>query len=324
MFNKENQSRVISSLVSLCLVMVMCSPFVYASDLNGVSTNSTTVETVTSSVPTTTVPENTTPQTNQSSSGSNPISSAVGEIPATTQKESVNNTANAVSNMFNNAGPKQEHIEVANEFIAPIANIMNTAMAVILGATSLLMMFTTVLDLLYIAFPPVRDMLDGGRSGMANMQGGRGMGGSRGMGGMRGGYGMGGMRGGYGMGGMNSMGMGGMNSMGMGGMNGMGGPGMGGGMQQPQQMGGGLSAVGRWVSDEAVAACMETQGGIMQGQQMGMGLPVKSMVFSYIKKRSMFLILFGVCVVLFTSTVFTDLGIRLGTWILNLILGFGA
>ena len=224
--------------------------------------------------------------------------------------------------MFNNAGPKQEHIEVANGIIEPIAEILNTAMAVILGATSLLMMFTTVLDLLYIAFPPVRDVLDGGRSGMANMQGGRGMSGSRGMGGMRGGYG--GMRGGYG-------GMGGMNSMGMQGGMGMGGPGMGGmgmggqmgGMQQPQQMGGGLSAVGRWVSDEAIAACMETQGGLMQGG-MGGGLPVKSMVFSYIKKRSMFLILFGVCVVLFTSTVFTDLGVRLGTWILNLIMGFGA
>ena len=91
-------------------------------------------------------------------------------------------------------------------------------------------------------------------------------------------------------------------------------------MQQPQQMGGGLSAVGRWVSDEAIAACMEAQGGAMGG----MGAPVKSMVFSYMKKRALFLILFGVCVVLFTSTAFTDLGIRLGTWLLQLILGFGA
>jgi hypothetical protein len=42
------------------------------------------------------------------------------------------------------------------------------------------------------------------------------------------------------------------------------------------------------------------------------------------KKRAMFLILFGVCVVLFTSTVFTDMGIRLGTWFLRIIMGFGA
>ena len=130
---------------------------------------------------------------------------------------------------------------------------------------------------------------------------------------------MGGMRGGYGMGGMNSMG--GMGMGGMGGMNSMGGMG---GMQQGmgQPVGGGLSAVGRWVSDEAVSACNECLGGAMEGQ-MGMQGSVKSMVFSYIKKRSLFLILFGVCVVLFSSTVFFDLGARLGTWILKIIMGFG-
>ena len=123
------------------------------------------------------------------------------------------------------------------------------------------------------------------------------------------------------------MGGGMMGGRGMGGGMGMGGPGMGGGMGgmqgQQQQVGGGLSAVGRWVSDEAIAACMESQGGVMQGQ-MGMGgMPVKSMLFSYMKKRALFLVLFGICLILFTSTVFTDLGVRLGTWLLRIIMGFG-
>jgi len=144
------------------------------------------------------------------------------------------------------------------------------------------MMFVTVLDLAYIALPFVRDILDGGMQGSNQMIHGS-MGGRYG-----GGYG------GYG---------GGMNQ------------------QQQQNIGGGLSAIGRWVSDEAMAATLDAQGGPM-GTSSANG-SVKTMILSYMKKRAFFLIMFGICVILFTSTVFTDLGIKLGTWLLGLLMGVG-
>lgn len=330
LMKQKNIGKLMISFLLVCLVFSFCVPVAFADDLNGVGSGTTKTEVV-QTTPDTTVPttdnQNVNMQTNtNANTNTTKNSDNLGGFAASSQSpKDVEDTANAIGNMFNQAGPDAEAIEAANSFIAPLASILNKVMAVILGLTSLLMMFITVLDLLYMAFPPIRDHLDGGRLGAANMMGGgrgsRGMGGMRGgMGGMRGGYGMGGGMGGGMMGGMN----GGMNGMG-GGMMGGGMPGgMNGGMQQQQQVGGGLSAVGRWVSDEAIAACMESQGGAMQGQ-MGMGgTPVKSMVFSYMKKRAMFLILFGVCLILFTSTVFTDLGVRLGTWILKIILGFGS
>ena len=216
-------------------------------------------------------------------------------LPSTSEekKEKTENTAKAIGDMFENVGVDEEAVKQANEFLRPFAVILNKIMAIILGITSMLMMFVTVLDLLYMAFPPVRDLLDGGTSGNQQMQGR-----NRGMYGMRG-----------------QMGIPGAFNSGM-----VDGAGMG--MQQAPQrqaVGGGLSAVGRWVSDEAMAACIESKGGPMGA---GPG-PVKSMLFSYMKKRSLFLIMFGVCVVLFTSTVFTDLGVRVGIWLLNLLIGIG-
>ncbi len=200
-------------------------------------------------------------------------------------------TAKAVGDMFGQAGVDQESIETAQEFLRPFAKIMNLVFAGILGITSLLMMFVSVMDLFYMAFPPVRDLLDGGMHGQQQKgRGQRGMGGPRGMQGM-------------------SAGM--QPSMGM--ENGMSTPNM-----QQQAPGGGFSALGRWVSDEAIAACIEAKGGPMGEAQT----PSKLMVFSYLKKRSLFLIIFGVCVISFTSTAFTDLGIKIGMWILNTISGF--
>ena len=329
MLKRVHMRRAFSMVMLIGLVITLCVPMVYAnSGLNGVGSSETTVTTTTPVTNSAPVVESTSPTTNagtvQQSTTTQPSTSTTNTVaesmPASSQSlEDIEGTANAIGGMFANAGPDEKDIEEANAFIQPFAEILNKIMAIILGLTSLLMMFITMLDLLYMAFPPVRDMLDGGRMGQANMMGGGR--GARGMGG-----GMRGMGMGRGMGGMGGMGMNSMaGGMGMGGMGmagGMGGPGMGmqGGMQQPQQMGGGLSAVGRWVSDEAIAACMESQGGMAPG----MGVPLKSMVFSYMKKRAMFLILFGVCVVLFTSTVFTDMGIRLGTWLLRIIMGFGA
>lgn len=249
------------------LLLTLSSSSVFASDLNGVEIGASASE----PTPTTSIEQ-----------------TEVNNITSDQHLKDQENTAKAVGDMFGQAGVDQESIETAQEYLKPFAKIMNLAMAGILGITSLLMMFVSVLDLSYLAFPPVRDILDGGMYGQQQSQ--RGMRGQRGLQGMRGMQGQGiqsGMQ--------PSMGM----ENGMGTAN----------IPQPAP-GGGFSALGRFVSDEAIAACMEAQ------------TPFKSMIFSYLKKRSLFLLIFGVCVILFTSTVFTDLGIKIGMWIIGTLSGF--
>lgn len=236
--------------ILVAIMMLFSSGGIYASDLNGVDT-----ETQVSTEPT---------QDKQN----------------TVEQDT---TGKAVGDMFSEAGPKAEDIKEAQVFIQPFAKIMNFAMAVILGITALLMMAVSVLDLLYIAFPPVRDILDGGSYGGQPQ-----MGSPRGMG----------MQG--------SMSMENDHAMSSRGM-------------QSSAPGGGFSSLGRWVSDEAIAACMEAKVGVAIG---GMPTAPKIMIIGYLKKRAMFLSMFGVCVILFTSTVFSDLGINLGMWILKTISGF--
>lgn len=47
----------------------------------------------------------------------------------------------------------------------------------------------------------------------------------------------------------------------------------------------------------------------------------KVLLLEYIKKRTVFFVLFAVCTILFTSTAFTDLGVKLGMWIVKLVMG---
>lgn len=70
----------------------------------------------------------------------------------------------------------------------------------------------------------------------------------------------------------------------------------------------------QWVSDEAVASLSEVQS--QQGRPGG-----KNALLSYAKKRSFSLIMLGICVVLFTCTVFTDLGVMIGMKLIALASG---
>lgn len=289
----------VSSLVIGIILLYSLSFSVYASeglDLNGIEFNANTT-TITEEVKEVEEAKENIETIENEEKPSIPL-----EPTSPEKRKDAEDTAKAIGDIFSNAGPDAEAVKEANEFIRPFAVILNKIMAIILGVTGLLMMFVTVLDLLYMAFPPVRDLLDGGMSGGQQMQRSsnyRGMYGNS----MRGQMGMPGsmaMDGGMGIGDMQV------------------------GRQQQKQAGGGLSALGRWVSDEAMAACMESGGGpmaAMNGQEPG---PIKSMLFSYMKKRSMFLILFGICAILFTSTVFTDLGVKLGTYIMQLLMGIGS
>lgn len=195
-----------------------------------------------------------------------------------------------------------ENMQEAQTYVSPITNIIGTAIGIIMAFTSAVIFLVTALDLLYIGVPIVRPLL----YPAGQQAGGAPMGGMP-MGGM-------GMRGGMGMGGMSM-----------------------GGMQGSQAMASGNSR--RWVSDEAIAAVALAQpvpaqagmmgggmpmGGMpMGGMSMGGGAPAptsaKSAIFEYLKKRIVFIIIFGTCSVVLFSSILTDCGLNIGMLILKLL-----
>lgn len=201
-----------------------------------------------------------------------------------------------------------DQMQAAQTYASPIVNFLGILSGFILTITSAAIFVVTAFDLLYIGVPLLRPYIDGGKT--AAMSGGAGspMGGM-GMGGM--GMGMhGGMRGGMGMG-------------------------MGGGMGQQAP----ASPLSRFclVSDEAVQCVMlanQPAGGAAPMGGMGMGgmgmggmgmqaqqpqVPTKSIIFTYLKKRIVFLVIFFVAMIVLMSSVFTDCGINLAQLFMNIM-----
>lgn len=92
------------------------------------------------------------------------------------------------------------------------------------------------------------------------------------------------------------------------------------------QSSGSSSTVRQWVSDEAIAALQESQSQqtVCTGQQLQQqqGKPGgKSALLSYVKKRSFALIMLGICIVVFTCTALTDLGLLLGVKLIGILSG---
>lgn len=213
-------------------------------------------------------------------------------IPVSTEGSS---TADALKAANEALGVTPQAMETANNVMSPIAYWANIGFAILLTFAFIAMFFVTGIDLVYIAFPPIRPLL------LPEQPQGGGMGG-----------------------------------MGMGGFGG----GMGGGA--PQQS---SSKLGQWISDEAKAAVQSSQpqqsggmgggfggggfgGGGFGGGGFGGGMgggsepaKAKSVIVSYFKKRVIFLVLFGVCALLLSTTLFTDIGINIGTWLMNRLLG---
>lgn len=202
-------------------------------------------------------------------------------------------------------GMTSEQLAQASEWTEPITNIIGYAMGIIIIITITLVGLITALDLLYIAIPPIRNLLyKAGTDGTGAYTGGMGAGG-------------------YGMGGMGGFGRRGMGAMGVGGA--------AGGSARPTQ----------WVSDEAVA-CAALLGGSQQsvnmgagamggmGMNMGMGMgmgatpneqvpmKMKSVLWVYIKKRAVFLILLVVAVMVLTSSAIMGTGVNLAKWVLRI------
>lgn len=85
-------------------------------------------------------------------------------------------------------------------------------------------------------------------------------------------------------------------------------------------------ATRQWVSDEAIAALQESQ----PQQTVGMGPQLqqqqgkpggKNALIAYAKKRSFALIMLGICIVVFTCTALTDLGLLIGVKLIGVLSG---
>lgn len=203
-------------------------------------------------------------------------------------------SAQAVGQLFEEVGVNAEASEKASNIMRPVAYWANVIFSILLSFVFIALLVITGLDFLYIAVPISRRYL-----APQDAQGG-------GMGGFGGG--MGGFGGG------------------------MGGMGMGGGQQSSSG-----SVLGQLISDEAKAAVAESQpqgggGGMMGGMGMGgfgggMGMgggeppKMKNVLMSYAKKRIIFFIMLGICSILLSTTLFTEIGVDIGTWVMNRLVG---
>lgn len=203
-------------------------------------------------------------------------------------QQSQGSNADAVGDMFNGIGVDAESAKEANEYVAPLAKTANFIFSLILGLTFMAMFVITALDLLYIGVPPIRSLLYSGEQSS-------------------------------------------------GGGGGFGGGGFGGGQQQS-------GSKKQFISDEAVAV-LGSSGGSSSGGGGGFGgggggfggggfggggfggggaqqeTSKKSVLISYFKKRVVFLVAFGVVAILLSSTLFTDIGISIGNWVFNRLIG---
>jgi len=184
-----------------------------------------------------------------------------------------------------------ENMQQASKLATPVANVIGTITGFIMIITVSFIFLTTALDLLYIAFPPIRPRL--------NPEMGQASGGGMPMGGM----GMG-MRGGM--------------------MGGMGAPAGGGAapMQRRWVSDEAVAAVSM--------ANPAPQGGGMMGGMGGMGMmggmgaapqpamSTKSVIGTYFKKRIFFVIIFACASVVLMSSILLDCGINLAELLLKI------
>lgn len=178
-------------------------------------------------------------------------------------------------------GIDDESSAEAQRIASPWTKVIRVIISVILLLLTAALFLITVLDLVYIGVPFVRKWLGGGEDS-------------------------------------SSSGGGGFSGGGFGG-NGFG----GGGLNYSNTPSQGKSGLGRIVSDEAIAAVQDASGSNGGGGFNSTSQPTskKSTIISYLKKRVVFLVVFGICAVLLFGTTFTDLGLKLGEWIANFVGG---
>lgn len=214
------------------------------------------------------------------------------------QEEMQNSEQNGVGGIVKGITPNAESYAKANQFLGPLTSLFNVAVSGIIIILFAVFMLHTALDLMYILIPASRLVLKAGDGGQESApQGGMG----------------GGMGGGFG----GRPGMGG----GFGGRPGMGG-GFGGGGSTAAPKSGGVSNLLQVISDDAVVAVSIAKGAV--GATDANGNPEKpkgTALGYYFRKRSVTMVLLGVCAIVLTSAQLFDFGFNIGYWLLAVIDG---
>ena len=189
---------------------------------------------------------------------------------------------NGVADFFkNHESMTSDQLNTASGKVSPFTNVIGYLMGGIITLTTSGIFLITAVDLAYIAIPFVRCLLYTG--GEITQGASMGMGMSR--------------MGGYGMG----------------------------GMQQQQSQ----AKPRQFVSDEAIKcvasstsqqSSMGMSGFGMSGmQQQPAQISTKSVILEYFKKRTFFLILFVICAIMLTSSIFVGTGVNLAQWGIKLM-----
>lgn len=235
--------------------------------------------------------ETTAPPDNSGSNGGN----SSGEMLNGIQSQTVSPEDKGVSDWLKNQKSMDpKHLEKASETMNPIVNLLGYVAGGIIVLTVAGVVVITALDLMYIAIPPIRNVLyKGGAAGAGGMMGAGGMG----------------MHGRFGM---------------------MGGGAQG--AQQPRQwvsdeavacaalLGGGAQAQGAMGGGMGMMGGYGGMGGMQaMGANQQQAQSTKSVIGMYFKKRLFFLILLALCIIVLTSSALMNCGVNLAQWVLKII-----
>jgi hypothetical protein len=186
-------------------------------------------------------------------------------------------------------GVTQQDAKKANTLMSPLVRLVDLAFAMITGVAAAAMFLLTGVDLLYISVPPIRRYLL--QESVQTPQYQSPM--------QQGNY-----YGEYGQAAPN--------------------------MMRPAQQSTSSRVLNQWISDEAKAAVSQVDRIQAQSNAMGnyanagmgqgvapVSLSMRSILVDYFKKRSIFLVFFGIVVVLFSTTIFTQIGIDVGQYLMT-------
>ena len=236
--------------------------------------------------------ETTAPPNNSDSNGGN----SSGEMLNGIQSQTVSPEDKGVSDWLKNQKSMDpKHLEKASETMNPIVNLLGYVAGGIIVLTVAGVVVITALDLMYIAIPPIRNVLykGGAAAGAGGMMGAGGMG-------MHGRFGM---MGGGAQGGQQTRQWVSDEAVACAAL-------LGGGAQAQGAMGGGMGMMGGYGG----MGGMQAMGANQQQAQS-----TKSVIGMYFKKRLFFLILLALCIIVLTSSALMNCGVNLAQWVLKII-----
>lgn len=235
--------------------------------------------------------ETTAPSNDSDSNGGN----SAGEMLNGIQSQTVSPEDKGVSDWLKNQKTMDpKHLEKASETMNPIVNLLGYIAGGIIVLTVAGVVVITALDLMYIAIPPIRNVLyKGGAAGAGGMMGAGGMG-------MHGRFGM--MGGGV-QGSQQTRQWVSDEAVACAAL-------LGGGAQAQGAMGGGMGMMGGYGG----MGGMQAMGANQQQAQS-----TKSVIGMYFKKRLFFLILLALCIIVLTSSALMNCGVNIAQWVLKII-----